>query len=90
MHFSQVTLFTILTAFAVAAPTAHPSGTGQPADIVRAAGQELPLNLDWEYCQNMCDCSKIDKETDYESFFQCFTNPMCEACAREGMSPPSQ
>ncbi|KAL0935731.1 uncharacterized protein CTRU02_210322 [Colletotrichum truncatum] len=87
MQLLRITIFTFLAGYGLAVPTTQKvSRSAQEVDPLIAAGKKPPINLSWEYCQKTCDCTKFDKDEDYDRFFQCFTNPNCEECARKGMT----
>ncbi|GKT52513.1 uncharacterized protein ColSpa_12694 [Colletotrichum spaethianum] len=91
MRFTQLTLFTLLTAHGLAAPaTQKPdeNSFAKESGSSIAAGKTPPFNPNWHYCQTKCDCAKrFDKSTQGEDLFQCITDPNCEQCARNGMTP---
>ncbi|KZL79010.1 hypothetical protein CI238_06864 [Colletotrichum incanum] len=91
MRFTQLILFILLTTLGLAAPaTRKPDDKSFSEDVdpLVVAGKTAPFNPDWNYCQTKCDCAKrFDKSTQREDFFQCITDPNCEQCARNGMSP---
>ncbi|KAF9872583.1 hypothetical protein CkaCkLH20_10080 [Colletotrichum karsti] len=91
MQLLYITVFTFLACYGMAAPTqkadAQKADTTNEVDPLIAAGKELPLDLDWKFCTITCDCARLADE-DFETRFQCLTNPNCEECERRGMLPP--